>query len=109
MLGTQTRGGSMVGADESTELWRHPKLFHFCVSVILNVFVRVHTSSGTDKNALHRFASGKQPDRHHWKKIQWAIPGLLCFTFRLFNEFLQTADDDTYVFYLLVIVFSGKT
>ena len=24
MLGTQTRGGRMVGADEFTELWRHP-------------------------------------------------------------------------------------
>ena len=24
MLGTQTRGGRLVGADESTELWRHP-------------------------------------------------------------------------------------
>ena len=24
MLGTQTRGGRMVGEDESTELWRHP-------------------------------------------------------------------------------------
>ena len=24
VLGTQTRGGRMVGADESTELWRHP-------------------------------------------------------------------------------------
>ena len=23
-LGTQTQGGRMVGADESTELWRHP-------------------------------------------------------------------------------------
>ena len=25
MLGTRTRGGRMVGADESTELWRHPQ------------------------------------------------------------------------------------
>ena len=24
VLGTRTRGGRMVGADESTELWRHP-------------------------------------------------------------------------------------
>ena len=24
VLRTQTRGGRMVGADESTELWRHP-------------------------------------------------------------------------------------
>ena len=24
MLGTRTRGGRMIGADESTELWRHP-------------------------------------------------------------------------------------
>ena len=24
VLGTQTRGSMMVGADESTELWRHP-------------------------------------------------------------------------------------
>ena len=33
VLGTQTRGGRMVGIDESTELWRHPMtellyLFH---------------------------------------------------------------------------------
>ena len=26
VLGTRTRGGRMVGADESTELWRHPLL-----------------------------------------------------------------------------------
>ena len=26
VLGTQTGGGRMVGADESTELWRHPQL-----------------------------------------------------------------------------------
>ena len=26
VLGTQTRGGRMVGADEFTELWRHPLL-----------------------------------------------------------------------------------
>ena len=25
VLGTRTRGGRMVGADEYTELWRHPK------------------------------------------------------------------------------------
>ena len=24
VLGTQTRGGRMVGADDSTELWLHP-------------------------------------------------------------------------------------
>ena len=24
VLGTQTRGGRVVGADESTEIWRHP-------------------------------------------------------------------------------------
>ena len=24
MLGSQTRGGRMEGADESTELWQHP-------------------------------------------------------------------------------------
>ena len=27
MLGTRTLGGRMVGADESTELWRHPIVF----------------------------------------------------------------------------------
>ena len=27
VLGTQTRGGRMVGADESTELWRHVIMF----------------------------------------------------------------------------------
>ena len=25
VLGTRTRGGRMVGTDESTELWRHPQ------------------------------------------------------------------------------------
>ena len=29
MLGTRTRGGRMVGTDESTELWRHPCAFNF--------------------------------------------------------------------------------
>ena len=24
VIGTQTQGGTMVGADKSTELWRHP-------------------------------------------------------------------------------------
>ena len=28
VLGTQTRGGRMVGADDSTELWQHPFLAH---------------------------------------------------------------------------------
>ena len=26
VVGTQTRGGRVVGADESTELWQHPVL-----------------------------------------------------------------------------------
>ena len=26
LLGTRTRGSRMVGADESTELWRHPNV-----------------------------------------------------------------------------------
>ena len=29
MLGTRTQDGKMEGADESTELWRHPKLKFF--------------------------------------------------------------------------------
>ena len=28
MLGTRTWGGMMVGADESTELWRHPNILN---------------------------------------------------------------------------------
>ena len=32
VLGTQTRGGWMEGADESTELWRHPKSFIISLS-----------------------------------------------------------------------------
>ena len=28
VLGTRTRGGRMVGADESTELWRHPNFMN---------------------------------------------------------------------------------
>ena len=41
MLGTQTRGGRMVGADEFTELWRHPKL------VSLNRKPRISTQLST--------------------------------------------------------------
>ena len=34
VLGTRTRGGRMVGADESTEIWRHPTdLFVYIVKV----------------------------------------------------------------------------
>ena len=29
VLGTGTRGGRMVGSDESTELWRHPNPVQF--------------------------------------------------------------------------------
>ena len=34
MLGTQTRGGRMVGADKSTELWRHPKVFSLYLAIL---------------------------------------------------------------------------
>ena len=30
MLGSRTRGGRMEGADESTELWRHPHILNSC-------------------------------------------------------------------------------
>ena len=33
VLGTLTRGGRMVGADESTELWRHPEGVIFMLRV----------------------------------------------------------------------------
>ena len=37
VLGSQTRGGIMEGADESTELWRHPRTntfyLHDCYAV----------------------------------------------------------------------------
>ena len=26
VLGTRTQGGRMIGAEESTELWRHPNI-----------------------------------------------------------------------------------
>ena len=29
-LGTRTRGGRMVGTDESTELWQHPWFLNVC-------------------------------------------------------------------------------
>ena len=32
-LGTRTWGGRMEGADESTELWRHPTTELFCASL----------------------------------------------------------------------------
>ena len=31
VLGTQTRGGRMVGTDESTELWRNPQIQTFFI------------------------------------------------------------------------------
>ena len=30
VLGTRTQCGRMEGADESTELWRHPKYWYVC-------------------------------------------------------------------------------
>ena len=42
VLGTRTRGGRMVGADESTELLRHPNF----------LIVRVHL--GTTTNGRYR-------------------------------------------------------
>ena len=38
MLGTRTWGGRIEGADESTELWRHPLGMLLCCSI---VFARV--------------------------------------------------------------------
>ena len=35
--GTQTRGGMMVGADESTELWQHP----ICIYVYIKLSVPI--------------------------------------------------------------------
>ena len=31
VLGTRTQGGMMVGADKSTELWRHPNKNIFAI------------------------------------------------------------------------------
>ena len=34
VLGSRTQGGMMEGADESTELWRHPQLFTFFIPTL---------------------------------------------------------------------------
>ena len=39
MLGTRTQGSRMEGADESTELWRHPIYFIFWSNFPINVVV----------------------------------------------------------------------
>ena len=39
VLGTQTRGGRMVGADESVELWRHPLSLCLLVKPLRDVFL----------------------------------------------------------------------
>ena len=36
MLGTRTLGGKMVGADESTELWRHPNILLFVFKTVVH-------------------------------------------------------------------------
>ena len=36
VLGTQTHGGRMVGADKSTELWRHTTLPTICFVLLKN-------------------------------------------------------------------------
>ena len=38
LLGTRTQGGRMLGADESTELWRHPVLFSLIFWFIQSFF-----------------------------------------------------------------------
>ena len=35
MLGTRTRGSRIVGADESTELWRHPFFKKFPLKFVM--------------------------------------------------------------------------
>ena len=34
VLGTRTWGGRMVAADESTELWRHPKIVKLLLALV---------------------------------------------------------------------------
>ena len=38
MLGTRTWGGRMVGADDSTELWRHPMCEQIVTLIMLNLW-----------------------------------------------------------------------
>ena len=38
VLGTRTQGGLIVGADESTELWRHP-LAEFVIRLVIKLDV----------------------------------------------------------------------
>ena len=48
MLGSRTQGGRMEGADESTELWRHP-LVNNCYSKSLEA---VYSCNGSDHVTL---------------------------------------------------------
>ena len=40
VLGIRTLGGSMEGADESTELWRHPKKIILSLVDVIKLFWR---------------------------------------------------------------------
>ena len=60
VLGTRTRDGRMVGADESSELWRYPTPLH-CLSVKLFPSLRPLSLSAaplnvfavTDRSKIH--------------------------------------------------------
>ena len=43
VLGTRTRGGRMEGADESTELWRHPIKNHLLWFGFISTFLFIQT------------------------------------------------------------------
>ena len=53
VLGTQTRGGKMVGTDKSTELWRHPSktlLVSFTTQTVSNPRPNCFKVPGPNKN-----------------------------------------------------------
>ena len=53
MLGIQTRGGRMKGADKSTELWRHPNWLYFYFIQWNLSMKRVHLN--VDENVEQRW------------------------------------------------------
>ena len=62
MLGTRTQCGRMVGADESTELWRHKKLIFFSVQVLVDTVPeglrRVPEVEPISRSDIYGLASG---------------------------------------------------
>ena len=70
MLGHPTQGGSMVGADESTELWRHPTLHSACLNSLdfRSSFV---VANGDERNGRSKLMRCRQ--HHLFLKKQFTL------------------------------------